>query len=81
VGDHPAFPEIARRADKLSGANNAKSLIARLLAHGRWNPDAFVDACDAAMNLPESDLQVKLLREIQSFETEALLEYLLGDTE
>jgi hypothetical protein len=79
VGNHPAFPEIARGADELLRSRGAGDLAKRLLPGGVWDANAFVDACDAALSLPESDPQGKLLREIQRIETQVLLEHLVGD--
>ena len=79
VGQHAAFPEIARRVDELLRSHGLGDLAKRLLPGGRWSPDAFVDACDAAMSLPGSDAHVKLLQEIQRIESEVLLERLLRD--
>jgi len=77
VGNHPAFPEIARRVEELLRLRGAGDLTKHLLHDGEWNVEAFVDACDAAMNLPDDAVPVKVLREIQRMETEVLLEHLL----
>jgi hypothetical protein len=77
VGEHAAFPEIARRVGELLRSRGAGDLAKQLLPGGKWSAEAFVDACAAAMNLPARDVRVQLLREIQCIETEALLEHLL----
>ena len=41
---------------------------------GRWDPAAFVDACDAALNRPADAPEVRWLRELQRLETEVLLD-------
>jgi hypothetical protein len=79
VGDHAAFPELVRRVERLVGLHGDRDYVQRLVASGRWNAAAFVDACARAMDLPDADPTVKLLREIQRAETEVLLEHLLGD--
>jgi hypothetical protein len=75
VGNHPAFPEIARRVGTFLQQHNATSLIAKLLPGGNWDAAAFVDACEAAAS---SAQHVELLREIQRIETEVLLERFLS---
>ena len=70
VGNHGAFPEIATRVDQLLKERKASDLAKRLLPNGKWDPCAFVDACEAAKPDTES-----LLREIQRIETEVLLDY------
>ena len=80
VGDHPAFPELARRVDALLGLHGDVKLARRLLPGGHWDPAAFVDACVATLNSAYSDPTMKLLREIQREETEILLEHLFYDT-
>jgi len=76
VGAHPAFPGIASRAGVLLSQRGAKSLVTKLMPHGKWDANAFVEACDAALSLPDADPQVKLLRELQRIETEVLFEHL-----
>ena len=78
VGSHRAFPEIARRVDELLRSRETAGLAKRLLPGGKWDAKAFVDTCDSALALPETDPQVKLLREIQLIETDAMLEFLLS---
>lgn len=73
VGNHPAFPEIARRVRKLLAEK--PDLAKRLVPDDRWDSSAFVDACDAA----EDQSLISLLREIQRIETEVLLEYLCDE--
>jgi hypothetical protein len=75
VGNHPAFPEIARRTNELLQRHDATTLTAKLLAGGKWDAAAFVDACETAAS---SAKHVELLREIQRIETEALLEKILS---
>jgi hypothetical protein len=48
------------------------------LRGGKWDPFAFIRACEKAAAKPKSDPQVDLLRQIQGVETEVLLEYLLA---
>lgn len=79
VGSHPAFSEIARRVGELCRVRGEEDLAKRLLPGGKWDAEAFVDACDAVANLPATDEQVWLLRELQRIETETLLEFLVGE--
>jgi hypothetical protein len=75
VGNHSAFPEIARRTNELLQRHDATTLTAKLLPGGKWDAAAFVDACETAAS---SAKHVELLREIQRIETEALLEKILS---
>ena len=79
VGKHPCFPEIARRVTDWLKTKGERDLAARLVPRGEWDAFAFVDACEAAADLPASDERVRLLREIQRIESEVLLEYFLND--
>jgi hypothetical protein len=78
VGVHPAFAELARRATALLGTASQPQLHRTLMPDGRWDPAAFVDACDAALNRPADAPEVRWLRELQRLETEVLLAYLLA---
>lgn len=75
VGQHPIFPELARRADELiaaDGSDEAHHWRAKLGLPGRWDPFAFVDWCETATH--EADArQVRLLRRIQFVEMHLLL--------
>jgi len=74
VGDHPAFPEIARRvSDFLSRSRRREEtdLAKQIAPNGIWDAPAFVDACDSARDAS----LVRTLREIQRIETEVLLEH------
>ena len=79
VGQHPCFPEIARRVADWLKAKGERDLAAKLAPRGEWDAFAFVDACEAAADLPASDERVGVLREIQRIESEVLLEYFLND--
>jgi hypothetical protein len=73
VGNHPAFPEIARRVGEFLRSRRGEEvdLAKQLLPNGAWDAAAFVDACDAA----KDNALIETLREIQRIETEVLLEY------
>ena len=75
---HPAFPGIARCAGELLKARGATELTAKLLPDGKWNPHAFVDACEQVA-LGGFPRQEELLREVQRVETEALLDFFCHD--
>lgn len=78
VGEHPAFPEIARRVGELLKARGAGELATKLLPGGEWDTGAFVEACEAAAP-GGSPKQTEWLREVQRVETEALLDYFCRD--
>ena len=69
VGTHSAFPGIsARVAASLKDAGQ-EALLLLLCPGGRWDPFAFVDACENAGNTG----QETVLREVQAIEFESLL--------
>ncbi len=75
VGQHPIFPELARRADALilaAGSEAAKRWHTKLGVPGHWDPFAFVDWCESASR--ESDAaEIKLVRHIQFVEMQLLM--------
>lgn len=81
VGQHPVFPELARRANKLIAADSSQSARrwqAKLGTPNRWDPFAFVDWCEAAAR--EGDVsQSELLRRIQFVEMHLLLRASFAD--
>lgn len=76
VGQHPIFPELARRADEMIAAdvsNAARHWQVKLGLPGRWDPFAFVDWCEAAAREAEAR-QINLIRRIQFVEMHLLLQ-------
>ena len=69
TGEHPAFPEIARRA-KGAGAG-------RLVPVDSWDAFAMVDAVARVARNPGSE-DYRLLQEVQRIELEVLLERFAG---
>ncbi len=78
VGKHPCFPVLARRVGEFLKSKGENNLAAKLVPHGEWDAFAFVDACEAAADLPASHQRVALLREIQRIESEVALEHFVG---
>jgi hypothetical protein len=73
VGPHPAFEEIkSRTATTLAGSHRA--LLGKLVRNQKWDPFAFINACEADHGGPGEERAV--LREVQRIEFEALLNYL-----
>jgi hypothetical protein len=79
VGSHPAYPEIAKRVERLLQEMSESKLAKKLVPGGKWDPYAFVDECEAAAASGSGE-RTQLLREIQRVESEAVLEYLLRDS-
>jgi hypothetical protein len=79
VGQHPCFAELAKRSSALLKARGDAKLEQRLLAGGKWDALAFVDACEAAAGSQADAADGALLREIQRLEFEILLDYLSGE--
>ncbi|MEW6304058.1 MAG: hypothetical protein AB1705_11335 [Verrucomicrobiota bacterium] len=74
VGLHPTFERLGERVARKLDAARQPELKNQLLPHGRWDPFAFVDACERAAR-SESNGTARLLREIQQLEMEALFEH------
>jgi len=74
VGQHRAFPGLARRVTELRMPAGINKLQQRLLHNGEWDPLAFVHACEQAASGALSKEQEYYLREIQHVEFEVLLE-------
>lgn len=75
AGNHPCFPELARRVADFLKARNESQLAHKLIPNGDWDAFAFVDACEAAA---DKNANAQLLREIQQIETEVALDHFLG---
>lgn len=79
VGAHPAFPSLAGRVLESVTARQDPDLACHFLASGRWDPAAFVDACEAVADEPADADVPRFLREVQRLEFEALVETLLAN--
>jgi hypothetical protein len=77
VGEHPAFGAIAARASKLLQAD--RQLEQALVGRGKWDPFAFVDACERVAGNRGAETQIQTLREIQRAEFEVLLSHFAGN--
>lgn len=73
VGHHPVFDELAERAPGIIEGSPAASSVAEVVAEGKWNPFAFVDACHEAMDAGGAPDQ--LCRQLQQLEWERLFCY------
>jgi hypothetical protein len=81
VGDHPCFPEIARRTTGLLKTKDARDWGIKLIISGKWDALVFIDLCAGASNQPAANPQVAVLREIQGIESEVLLDHLVNSPE
>ena len=75
VGQHPAFPEMARRVTTLLQTKGEGALLEKLVPKGKWAAFAFIKACEQAAESGKPGKQAALLREIQKVESEALLDW------
>ena len=75
IGPHPCFAELAAQAATLLRARNDRVLEAKLIPRGRWDPFAFIDACENAAVRPAADESVQTLRAVQAIEFEVLLQH------
>jgi hypothetical protein len=72
AGDHPCFPDIAKRVAAVIPADHA--LRAKILPGGKWDPLAFVATVKKGLTGPDEPL----LRAIQAQEFIAYYEWLIG---
>lgn len=77
VGAPPAFGRLADEATALLSGAKRSDLAARFAPGGRWDPAAFVDACEAAAKPGAADPPRRLLESIQAVEFDVLLRTLL----
>jgi hypothetical protein len=75
VGQHPCFLKLAPVARQLLSAESALPLQKGLLPNGKWDPVAFIDACE---RVGASSGNSELLRAIQAAELKLLFDYFLG---
>lgn len=77
VGRHEAFYGIARAATPFLVKQGELPLASKLIPNGLWNPFAFVDACAEALRPGSPSHPVPILRQLQRFELESLVDDLL----
>ena len=78
VGQHPCFPELAKRVTVFLKLQDEQALLAELVPQGGWDALAFVDACEQVASRPDVDDRAALLREVQRIEFETALGFFLG---
>lgn len=78
VGVHPCFPAIASEVAALLERTKEEKLANTLLPRGRWDPFAFLDACETANESGASKDLRQMLRTIQEIEFDALVTHLFG---
>jgi len=78
AGQHASYPELAKRVSAFLDSKGATALKGELIPAGRWDADAFVDACEAASGRRGTEEQRTLLREVQRIETTVLIERFLA---
>lgn len=72
VGDHPIYPQLVEEVGSVQTASTFKN---RLVAGGRWNPLAMVDACEAVEVEADDAGDSDFLREVQALEFRLLLRH------
>ena len=70
AGDHPCYPALATQAAAYLGVTGNEALAKRLVPGGQWDPFAFVDAVESAM---QNGQLVDALQNIQRLEFESLV--------
>lgn len=76
VGTHPGFAGLAGIVVGHLAEVDAKPLAASLAPGGRWDPFAFIDACERAERNADRGLHA-ILQSVQQFEFECLIRSLL----
>ena len=74
VGQHPAFPELARRVRALSGNDEWAGHLAQ---NDEWMAFAFIDECERAEQGREAMLRDRL-RQIQAAEFDVLIQHIFA---
>ena len=75
VGQHPAFPEIGKRAGLIPEIKSNPRTYSALFSSAGWDPFAFINLCERYARGSEPGRNV--LQQIQAIETQVLLEFLL----
>lgn len=79
VGRHAVFLELGRRAGEFLAREKQDILAAILIPRGEWDAFGFISACEqAAADRGAADGAQRLLRKIQSLETQVLASWLVG---
>lgn len=83
VGSHPIYDDLARRVRQLmDGFPNSAAIpaLSRCTQNSRWNPSAFVDACEAATRGGQPEIRAMLER-VQGIEMLLLIISSAADAE
>jgi hypothetical protein len=72
VGRHAAFPLLGRRAAAIASSEAEKKLLAKISPQEKWDPFAFIDACQCARHGAPAD--GSFLQQLQQIEFSVLLE-------
>jgi hypothetical protein len=75
---HAVFASLGKAASSRLASAAESVLRDELMPGGRWDPFAFLAACEQGAELPESHPRLKLLRELQQLELNTLLEWLVA---
>jgi hypothetical protein len=78
AGSQSCFAKIAERTAAFLTQKDRPDLQAKLIAHGEWDPFAFIGLCEKAASRSSDAGLIILLREIQGIESRSLLEYWLN---
>jgi len=78
VGNHPCYPDIAKQVTRLIAATDEQRLASILAPRGDWDPFAFVDACEEAIERAPSAPRVHTLKAIQQIEFDCLLAHVFA---
>jgi hypothetical protein len=76
VGAHAAYAELGRRAAELPATDRERELLRGINPGGKWDPFAFVDACQRARG--GGGEAVHFLERAQAVEFSVLLDHLTG---
>jgi hypothetical protein len=77
VGAHPCYPTVLSAIGRSASLPASPPFLRACVAVGRWDPFAFVDACEASAHLPLGHTDVQVLEQVQEIEMRVLLNHFL----
>ncbi len=76
VGAHACFPALGRRAGEFLDKAGQSAFSRQIAPGGRWDPFAFVDACEKGRHGGNGEL-VQMLKMLQEIEFEVFIQHVL----
>jgi hypothetical protein len=77
VGAHPCFPGVLDQIQTAPASPSITPFVRACRKASRWDPFAFVDACEEAADLSQDHPDVRALQELQEIEFRVLVNHFL----